>query len=52
MLRQWRLDAMAMRRAARLLLWATAGIVLGLVFMAHTRPRLAVDLAHRVWACF
>jgi hypothetical protein len=43
---------MALRRPARLLLWATAGIVLGLVFMAYMSPHLAVDLANRVWACF
>ncbi len=39
-------------RTRRLLAWATALVVLALVFASYLSPHVAVDLASRVWACF
>jgi hypothetical protein len=32
--------------------WVLAVVVLGAVFLGYTNPRLMVDLANRLWACF
>lgn len=36
----------------RIAVWATALIVLGLVFMAYGQPALMVQLSEQLWACF
>lgn len=40
---------MKLRRAVA---WASAGMVLALVFVAYLRPELAMTLANQLWACF
>jgi hypothetical protein len=36
----------------RLLIWACALTVLGLVFLAYTQPALMVNLSEQIRACF
>ena len=41
-----------MTKTGRVSAWATALVVLALVFAAYLDPHTVVDLANRVWACF
>jgi hypothetical protein len=41
-----------MRRGLRMGLGLLTAVALAAVFLSYLNPRLAVDLANRVWACF
>ncbi len=41
-----------MTRRVRVLAWLAAAAALAAVFALYLEPRLVVDLATRVWACF
>ena len=40
------------RRLARVVIWASAALGLGLVFMAYLNPHRVLELSNRVWGCF
>lgn len=41
-----------MTRTVRVLAWSAAATALVAVFALYLEPRLVVDLATRLWACF